>query len=88
MITKICTKCGARWLFSNDKHNECPECDGELRRETNADRIRAMTDEELADFLCHIVSNNTVNCANCLAEDFCRMGRNGFKEWLKQEVEE
>lgn len=59
----------------------------EAKPKTNADRIRAMSDEELADWLCHIVSNETVNCSHCIAEEHCKAGRNGFKEWLKQEAE-
>ena len=54
---------------------------------TNADRIRKMTDEELAEFMCHNVSNGTVNCAFCSAEEFCRMGHNGWFEWLQKECE-
>lgn len=57
-------------------------------KRTNADRIRAMTDEELAEFMCHNVSNGTVNCAFCTAAEFCRMGHNGWLDWLKQEVED
>ena len=59
----------------------------EKRKQTNADRIRSMTDEELAEFMCHNVSNGTVNCAFCSAEEFCRMGHNGWLYWLKQEVD-
>lgn len=55
--------------------------------QSNADRIRAMTDEELAEFMCHNVSNGTVNCAFCGAAEFCRMGHNGWLDWLKQEAE-
>ena len=53
---------------------------------TEGDKIRAMSDEELADFICHNVSNGTVNCAFCAAEEFCRIGHIGWLEWLKQEV--
>lgn len=59
----------------------------EPRLKTNADRIRSMTDEELAEFMCHNVSNGTVNCAFCVAAEFCRMGHNGWLDWLKQESE-
>lgn len=54
---------------------------------TNADRIRQMSDRELAEFMCHNVSNGTVNCAFCAAEEFCRFGHIGWIEWLKQECE-
>ena len=53
--------------------------------QTNADRIRSMIDEELAEFMCHNVSNGTVNCTFCAASEFCRMGHNGWLDWLKQE---
>lgn len=53
---------------------------------TNADLIRAMTDEELAEFMCRNVSNGTVNCAFCAAAEFCRMGHNGWLDWLRQEA--
>lgn len=53
---------------------------------TNADRIRAMSDEELAEFMCHNVSNGTVNCAFCAVAEFCRMGHNGWLDWLKEEA--
>ena len=53
--------------------------------QTNADRIRSMSDEELAKFMCHNVSNGTVNCAFCAAKEFCHMGHNGWLDWLKQE---
>ena len=62
---------------------------GQLPPKTNADRIRAMTDEELAEFMCHSVSpSGTVNCSSCEAQGFCRMGHNGWLDWLKQEVSE
>ena len=64
---------------------------------TNADRIRAMSDEELAEFLTHI---NPTNCKDCAFShgwccqpdrddysDFekCKEGR---KRWLQQPAEE
>jgi len=58
-----------------------------LTKPSNGDKIRSMTDEELAEFMCHNVSNGTVNCAFCAAAEFCRMGHNGWLDWLKQEVE-
>ena len=64
-----------------DYANDC--CD--WWRPTNADRIRAMTDEELAKYMgdvqtwggCpnHGARNCTENCADC------------WLDWLKQEVE-
>lgn len=55
-----------------------------MQRQTNADRIRAMSDEEMAEFI-----------YNCVNGEFWRV-RVGVKtqkksdwlDWLKQEVEE
>lgn len=64
---------------------------------TNADRIRAMNDEELAEFLAHINPTNCQDCAfshgwRCQPDrddysDFekCEEGR---KRWLQQPAEE
>ena len=63
---------------------------------TNADRIRAMSDDELAEFLTYINPTNCQDCAfshgwRCQPDrddysDFekCKEGR---KRWLKQSVE-
>ena len=54
---------------------------------TNAERIKSMTDEELANFLC----DRTKNCSDCNALEFCWINgchANGIEKWLKQEVED
>ena len=51
---------------------------------TNADRIRSMTDKELADFLCDISGGES--CTYCVANDLCHNGHNGMIDWLKKEV--
>ena len=71
-------------------------CDINKSKKTNADRIRSMSDEELAEFLTHI---NPINCQNCAFShgwrcqpdrddysDFekCKEGR---KRWLQQPAE-
>jgi hypothetical protein len=50
---------------------------------TNVDRIRSMTDEELAEFLCH-----NSKCGNCNASEFCHDGHTGWLDWLRQEAHE
>lgn len=50
---------------------------------TNADRIRSMTDEELAVFMCKIVDD----CTICVGRDTCTYGRKGTIDWLEQEAE-
>lgn len=56
---------------------------------TSADRIRAMTNEELEEAL------NDYECFSCLALKYCETHRADdkicsdiFLEWLKQEVKE
>ena len=50
---------------------------------TNADRIRAMSDWELARFLCDLRKD----CDECPAESFCYKGHTGMQDWLKQPAE-
>ena len=78
-ITELCVKCNQNnsctmcWKTSNKK---CPH----FIQKTNADRIRAMNDEELADF---ITSQNRGICT-----DICReMYYQSNLEWLKQPAE-
>ena len=60
-----------------------------FNRATIGDRVRNMTNKELAEFLCYTVSpSGTVNCSTCGAAEFCRMGHNGWHDWLEQEVTE
>ena len=80
------------------KVNECNHKDCPYRTEpiTNSDRIRAMNDEELAEFLTNINPTNCQDCAfshgwHCQPDkgdysDFkkCEEGR---KRWLKQPAE-
>jgi hypothetical protein len=54
---------------------------------TNADRIRAMSDEELAEVL-----GKLVHCGGCPMRDNCKMDNlpcnNVLLEWLKQPAED
>ena len=71
------------WLGEDDcPYDQCPVPN------TNADRIRAMSDEELADFLLKVLVAG-VKLAN--SEDEWKTVFDGYKtpcEWLKQEVKE
>ncbi len=57
---------------------------------TNADRIRAMTDEELADYICyrencsHCEYNNKGICESPIKNKPCKAF---ILYWLKQEVD-
>ena len=57
---------------------------------SNADRIRAMSDEELAEFLCDFRACDADEhpCNGCKAEKYCRAGHTGTIDWLKQPAEE
>ena len=71
-----CTFCGFTTDFEPTNCHICGSDDfkQEQRKQTNADRIRAMSDEELADHL------------NGLVRRF-GLGPIASVEWLKQEVE-
>lgn len=79
---------GCRY-YHNLADTHCFVCDGSgYTRPSNADRLRAMTDEELAKFFERIL-----DCESCfLFKNEC--GRDGYScnqritEWLKQEVQE
>ena len=80
-----CTEDGYCEKYSDEEVTSwCVQSPCKDEKPSNADRIRAMTDEELAEFMCHNVSNGTVNCAFCAAAEFCRMGHNGWLDWLKE----
>ena len=67
----------------------CPVCGSPStigKPVTNADRIRAMTDEELSQFLCSW--HNAEECHHCVAERFCEYGHTGMIDWLQQEADE
>lgn len=70
--------------YQNTRMPNCPLIEIPPSRMTNADRIRAMSDEELAEMLnkpigyacdgnCHIEEDKCVDC---------------FVKWLKKEVEQ
>lgn len=61
----------------------------ELKQE-HADRIRAMTDDELAKFLCDFRSCDSDGhpCNGCQAEPYCMVGHIGTIDWLQQPAEE
>ena len=66
---------------SNSRENEpCCRCDS---RQTNADRIRNMSDEELAEFLCKVKSDY-----QWMEHEFPSEEEHGeWEEWLKSEAE-
>lgn len=57
----------------------------ELGVQSNADRIRAMSDEELAEFFIHTRTNCEI--CNCLTNECLMDCSNGILEWLQSEVD-
>ena len=60
-------------------------CDGK-KKQTAADRIRAMTDEELAEWLSDM--HDTVTCPNGGAIDCNPSCKRCWLNWLKEEAED
>lgn len=64
---------------------------GEQPKQTNADRIRSMTDEELAEMLstvsqhCVVYVSDKINCRHSNCDTSCK---NNIKKWLRAESEE
>lgn len=79
-----CCNCGSPQYMCKCKPDVC----GSAVPMTNADRIRAMPDKELAEFLCHFRSDDAATCSGCKSETYCRPGHNGMIDWLQQPVEE
>ena len=94
----ICPKCGrhtALVFHVNGTHQaHCMICDAyfdvEIAPITNADRIRAMSDEELADFLDRWelgdIDYAKTFCNLCKGQYDCH--NDCLLDWLRQEVEE
>ena len=81
---RSCHRCG-KGFFSSYKEHLCQDCLKELEWEptpyTNADHIRSMTDEELAELLLN--GNATLVCPNGC--DGCNGDCEGrMLDWLKQ----
>lgn len=75
---KHCKKCGAL-IVSGDLCEDCKPM-------TNGDKIRAMTDEELAEFFCQISQccGNDASCSMCPIYDGCAQNVLCVERWLKQ----
>ena len=68
----------------------CRTCNGSGKKPlTNADSVRAMSNEELAMFLCNFRSYNAdvYICEGCKAEQYCHAGHTGTIDWLQQPAE-
>lgn len=91
---EICNKCwGTRRVHGGDENSTwtktCEDCKGTgfIRVPmTNADRIRAMTDEELCEFLskCEFCDICPEGCENCTYHGDCDKR---LLDWLQQPAE-
>ena len=79
------------WYESNDYKITCDKAGAkDAPPKSNADRIRQMTDEELADLFCRISQCcvNDASCSMCPIYDGCAQNVMCVERWLKQEVSE
>lgn len=63
----------------------CPASGREIK--TNADRIKAMSDEKLARWLCSIIPGSEC-MQTCPGRDMCKDGLFGLLEWVSRELDE
>lgn len=84
MIMTNCKDCTTNCVYRG-KDNEA-RCGSFVGTVTNADHIRAMSDEELANWFCNSV---TMECCydTCPARHICSGDDNGMLKWLKQPFE-
>lgn len=79
-------------LKISQRHDPQAHIIEEEKHFTNADRIRAMSDEELATFINKIVVNhhikNADNCNHCPLKGATPCDTEGIIDWLKQPAEE
>ena len=88
-MSSICPKCSYLLICEARHKDSVVECeDFKSKRQTNADRIRAMTDEELAEWFHRIqydVSDHYCGCHSC--EPTLPTGKERWLGWLKQEAQ-
>ena len=78
-MTANCKNCCTRFCTAAGKNDDPDICEEYTPIRTNADRIRAMSDEELKDWFCEGHPNS---CSGCPFDGIeCTM-----LDWLKQEA--
>ena len=79
---------GCAYVSRGEHEIPCVKCaqnaSDNYKRMTNADRIRSMSDEELAEFLCKVKSDYQWADHEFPSEEEC----GELEEWLQSEVEE
>ena len=89
----VCRKCVHLVNEWCQKVNDSPDPDAErdcqyFREKTNADRIRSMSDDNLAEFLCQVNGCYQMSCPGAEMCVFQGDRANGLKKWLKQPAED
>lgn len=54
---------------------------------TNYEKIKEMSLDEAAAFLCNAFFNKFEDCDKCPVEHLCKVGKDGFKTWLEQKTD-
>ena len=87
-----CINC--KYGMTTDDYEHCGNCDkgSNFVKMSNADRIRSMSDEELAEFLDDLTDNccrcaERQNCGNCQIGLDAKTGFCDIKKWLQSEAE-
>ena len=86
LVNATC-KLGEKGCFKDGRCHALGVCENKIV--TNADRIRAMTDDELAVFICDRV--DTCSEKRCPGAALCKGAdgkANGLKKWLQWPAEE
>ena len=90
----MCEKCKSNNLIETENGHYCCNCGWDsvkkdyIKRMTNADRIRSMTDEELAEFF-YLTDHNVDewNCIVKLGNVRLQDNKADILAWLQSEVE-
>lgn len=82
-IIKFDCKCGRRYINTSN----CRQCTDSYEKQTNADRIRSMDNEELLDFLCSIQTYDD-GSVKTIENGSAMCSVSDIEEWLESEVSE
>ena len=84
-ITFNCFTCQNDNCIASGSKTETYQCPGYKHKKTNADRIRSMTNEELAVLLSNTEANFPPNYPNGISVKLCETS---WLDWLKQEAKD
>ena len=88
-LVNVTCKLGAKGCFEDGRCHALGKCENKI--ETNADHIRNMSDEELAEFLDDLTDNccrcaEHQNCGKCQIGLDAKTGFCDIEKWLQSEV--